>query len=71
MLVLLPSHVLWVMFTLACKGVILSLQAFEVRAGANLVPGLLMAANECGKLELAAVLLMAGTRVSLLAPPSQ
>lgn len=42
----LPRHLLWRMFMLACKVVVLSLQAFEVRAGANLVPGLLKAANK-------------------------
>ena len=58
MLDLPASHVLWVMFMLACKGVILSLQAFGVVASANLVPGLLTAANKSRKPELAALLLM-------------
>lgn len=55
------------MYTLR-NAVVLSLQAFEVRASAVRIAG---GCHECGKPELAALLLMAGTRVSLLALLSQ
>ena len=54
----------WLISMLICNGNILSLQAYEVMAGANLLPRLLEAAHACGRAELAALLLMSLPLVS-------